>query len=160
MSASSANLLLEHASRSSIEDTFTSVGYSFSADTRESRHDLCSSAELPPYMEYEALPPPEYTLKDEPITLAMYLFKFGFLFPPFWILGMFILSSPLRAPPATDVADEEWLPDKTDAEKQIVLDKIRRAELKWGRRCLIAFVAFTLIVIAAFSVWAALCGYL
>ncbi len=73
---------------------------------------------------------------------------------------MFILSSPLRAPPATDVADEEWLPDKTDAEKQIVLDKIRRAELKWGRRCLIAFVAFTLIVIAAFSVWAALCGYL
>ncbi|KAF8999224.1 hypothetical protein BDZ89DRAFT_1082823 [Hymenopellis radicata] len=160
MSASSSNLSLEYASRSSIEDAFTSVGYSFSAETRESRHDRRISAELPPYLEYEALPPPEYTLKDEPITLAMYLFKFGFLFPPFWILGMFILSSPLRAPPATDAAGEEWLPDKTDAEKQIVLDRIRRAELKWGRRCLVAFVAFTLILVAGFSTWAALCGYL
>ncbi len=29
-------------------------------------------------MEYEASPLPEYTLKDEPVTLAMYVFKFGF----------------------------------------------------------------------------------
>ncbi|KAF9008147.1 hypothetical protein BDZ89DRAFT_1079150 [Hymenopellis radicata] len=138
-------------------DALAAVGYTFSTETRESRHDRRISTELPPYMEYEASPPPKYTLKDEPVTLAMYLFKFGFLFPPFWILGIFILFSPLRAPDATGA----WLPDKTDAEKQVVIDRIRTAEIKWARRCLVALLVVTLFgIVAGVSIWAALRGYL
>ncbi|KAF8207086.1 hypothetical protein K438DRAFT_2013640 [Mycena galopus ATCC 62051] len=75
-----------------VDDFF---GYSFSSSrTRDSRHDRRISAadseslSPPPYMEA-----PEYTVHArEPVTLAMYLFKFGFLFPPFW--NMFCMPVP------------------------------------------------------------------
>lgn len=56
------------------------LGYNFSlSPTRQSRHDHRTSVEMPPsYLESDPAPPPEYTQKDEPVTLAMYLFKFGF----------------------------------------------------------------------------------
>lgn len=60
-----------------IDDFF---GYTLSSSrTHESRHDRSISDVPPPYV--EDLPP--YTRKDEPETLAKYLFKFGFctLFP-------------------------------------------------------------------------------
>ena len=98
-----------------------SFGYTLSTSrSHESRHDRRQSIAdiLPPYSEESAIPLPEYTLHaPEPVTLAMYLFKFGFcmlfffslcipypdqsmtVFPPFWIFGAFVLISPLREPP-------------------------------------------------------------
>ncbi|KAL0060478.1 hypothetical protein AAF712_012711 [Marasmius tenuissimus] len=77
----------------------------------------------------------------EPTTLAKYLFKFGLLFPPFWILGALILITPLRAPDE-DVNDptssHAWLPEKTEAEKAAIISHLRKAELKWAWRCLFA----------------------
>ena len=59
-----------------------SFGYTFSSSrTHESRHDRRQSiADIPPpYLEESGIPLPEYTLHaPEPVTLAMYLFKFGF----------------------------------------------------------------------------------
>ncbi|TFK66904.1 hypothetical protein BDN72DRAFT_771426 [Pluteus cervinus] len=103
---------------------------------------------LPPYAESEE-ELPGYTPKAEPLTIAMYLFKFGFFFPPFWILGVFILFTPLRIPDA--VVDPisgaliPWLPGKTEAERQQTLLEIRRAELKWAKRSLYAILSLVFI---------------
>ena len=52
-------------------------GYTLSSTrTHDSRHDEHNTDILPPYVEESALP--EYTPYAEPVTLAMYLFKFGF----------------------------------------------------------------------------------
>jgi len=86
----------------------------------------------------------------------MYLFKFGFLFPPFWIMGVVILLSPLRAPPAA-TPSAVWLPEKTDAERQVIIERMRTAELKWAKRCLYALVVLVLAAaVIAVAVWAAL----
>jgi hypothetical protein len=59
-------------------------GYAASSRTRDSRHDDDSRQSLagdvpPPYAAEAAIPLPEYTVHaPEPVTLAMYLFKFGF----------------------------------------------------------------------------------
>jgi hypothetical protein len=76
---------------------------------------------------------------------------FGLVFPPFWILGAFILLSPLRAPEAADSADAPsgWLPEKTDAERQAIIDHMRKAELKWAWRCLWALLVITVLGVAA-----------
>ncbi|KAJ7056681.1 hypothetical protein C8F01DRAFT_992878 [Mycena amicta] len=135
-----------------VDDFFASP-----ARTRESRHDQhrLSTAESlapPPYVEC-----PEYTLRaPEPVTLAMYLFKFGFLFPPFWILGVVILLSPLRAPPAGPPS-ASWLPEKTDAERQMIIERMRTAELKWAKRCLYALITLILVgVVVGLAIWATL----
>jgi len=117
----------------------------------------------PSYAEEAAIPLPEYTLHaPEPVTLAMYLFKFGFLFPPFWFFGSIILLSPLREPPFTPTFDSSdpdlesetsttpaWMPEKTAEERQKIIADIRRVELKWARRCLFAFITFVLLVTTA-----------
>lgn len=54
-------------------------------------------------------------------------------------MGAFILVSPLRAPPTSP--SEAWLPEKTEAERQAIIAKMRSAELKWARRCLWALIA-------------------
>jgi hypothetical protein len=102
----------------------------------------------PPYSGEDAELPSYSREAPEPVTLAMFLFKFGFLFPLFWILGAFILVLPLRAPPAR--AEEygtpgAWLPEKTEAERQAIIDRMRSVELKWAKRCLYAL--FTLLVV-------------
>ncbi|KAJ7760738.1 hypothetical protein DFH07DRAFT_867848 [Mycena maculata] len=157
---STAVIHLERSS--SVQNTTNPVddffGYTLvSSQTRDSRHDRRisaaeSTAAPPPYDEA-----PEYTQKvKEPVTLAMYLFKFGFLFPPFWIMGVVILLSPLRAPPAT-TPSAVWLPEKTDAERQIIIDRMRAAELKWAKRCLYALVTLLLAAgVVAVAVWATL----
>ncbi|KAJ7510461.1 hypothetical protein B0H11DRAFT_2183991 [Mycena galericulata] len=152
-----------HVERSStVKNTTNPVddffGYTLaSSRTRDSRHDRrISAAESalapPPYDEA-----PEYTQKPkEPVTLAMYLFKFGFLFPPFWIMGVIILLSPLRAPPAA-TPSAAWLPEKTEAERQVIIDRMRTAELKWAKRCLYALIALVLAaVVVAVAIWATL----
>jgi hypothetical protein len=144
--------------------------------THDSRHDerTQSLADVPPaYAEESAIPLPEYSLHaPEPVTLAMYLFKFGFckffsifqsqaflltafvvVFPPFWFFGAFILLSPLREPPSTSDSIPAWMPEKTEEERQQIIANIREVELKWARRCLWAFVI--LIVLATLSAVAA-----
>ncbi|KAJ6466541.1 hypothetical protein C8R47DRAFT_1153613 [Mycena vitilis] len=144
---------------SSVQSTTNPVddffGYALaSSRTRDSRHDrrisAADSLAPPPYLEA-----PEYTeTAREPDTLAMYLFKFGFLFPPFWIMGVIVLLSPLRAPPAA-TPSAAWLPEKTDAERQVIINRMRTAELKWAKRCLYALTAFVLVaVVVALAIWA------
>ncbi|KAJ6570096.1 hypothetical protein DFH09DRAFT_1246945 [Mycena vulgaris] len=146
---------LQRIPRTPVDDFF---GYTLaSSRTRDSRHDpRISAAESagapPPYVDA-----PEYTqTAREPVTLAMFLFKFGFLFPPFWIMGVIILMSPLRAPPA-ETPSTAWLPEKTEAERQVIIDRMRTAELKWAKRCLYALLAFVLTgVVIGVAVWAIL----
>ncbi|KAJ4480014.1 hypothetical protein J3R30DRAFT_3288342 [Lentinula aciculospora] len=108
---------------------------------------------LPPYLEE----PPAYTSSgsNEPVTLAMYLFKFGFLFPPFWIIGALILLSPLRQPESTP--SSVWLPEKTESEREEIIQKMRKAEVRWAKRCSIALcILLLLVVVGALAVWAVL----
>ncbi|KAF9787870.1 hypothetical protein BJ322DRAFT_587480 [Thelephora terrestris] len=117
--------------------------------TRESRHDIT----LPPYHGEEL---PAYSRWDEeagakePPTLAMYMFKYGFLFPIFWILGSLVLCIPLRAPAG-------WEPTKTAEERAELIAHMRQTEKKWARRCLVALVSFIIIIIivVALAVWSA-----
>ncbi|KIM64916.1 hypothetical protein SCLCIDRAFT_114255 [Scleroderma citrinum Foug A] len=111
---------MSHSESDPVDDFF---GVTRPRATHESRHD--SGSELPAY---DVAP-------REPPTLAMYLFKFGFLFPPFWIMGAIILLSPLKAP-----ADFE--PSKSDAERQELVQLIRSTELKWAKRSAWALLAF------------------
>ncbi|KAK0468995.1 uncharacterized protein EV420DRAFT_1296849 [Desarmillaria tabescens] len=147
-----------HSNRSSLAtmSPVGDLGYNFSlSSTRQSRHDHHrTSVEMPPsYLESDPAPPPEYTQKDEPVTLAMYLFKFGFLFPPFWIMGAFILFSPLHEPSSSP--SDAWLPDKTDAEKEMIISRLRKAEVKWARRSLVAIVLLLVVGVGVgLAVWA------
>ncbi|TFK38466.1 hypothetical protein BDQ12DRAFT_581082, partial [Crucibulum laeve] len=128
-------------------------GYTLSSSrSHESRHDHRISEVLPPYVEESNLP--AYSAYEEPVTLAMYLFKFGFLFPPFWIFGAIILLSPLREPP-TSSESAAWMPEKTEAERQQMIAEIRKVEVKWGRRCLWAIlILFTVALAAGLGIWA------
>ncbi|TFY59900.1 hypothetical protein EVJ58_g5489 [Rhodofomes roseus] len=135
--------------------------------TQDSRHDTMSlpvhhddsGSDAPPPYSYSS-EPPAYTRYVENPTLAMYLFNFGFreyscmlsrshhplltlrslVFPLFWIAGALVLISPLRAP-------QDWELSKTDAERQELIDGMRRTEIKWARRCLIAISALALVVL-------------
>ncbi|KIK76523.1 hypothetical protein PAXRUDRAFT_835342 [Paxillus rubicundulus Ve08.2h10] len=111
--------------------------------TRESRHDslpASSTEDLPPPPYADAsLPAYSVAPNTEPVTLAMYLFRFGFLFPPFWILGAIILLSPLTAP-----ADFE--PSKSEDERQQLVHTMRETEVKWAKRCAIALLAFFVLL--------------
>ncbi|KDQ60414.1 hypothetical protein JAAARDRAFT_32816 [Jaapia argillacea MUCL 33604] len=69
----------------------------------------------------------------------MYLFKYGFLFPPFWLLGAIILFLSLSAP-------SDFHPHKTEQERNEMLDVMRKTEVKWGRRCAVALLVLLLVV--------------
>ncbi|KIY64712.1 hypothetical protein CYLTODRAFT_401521 [Cylindrobasidium torrendii FP15055 ss-10] len=138
---------------------YTLFGHgSFPSADRDGRPLSGASSILPPYARTDsALPPPEYvyTSKGEPVTLAMYMFKFGPFCPLFWIIGAFIYFMPLHAPRMASSAGS-WLPDKTDAEKQVHLELLRKTELKWAKRCAYASVClFSAIGLAiGLAVWA------
>ncbi|OJA18489.1 hypothetical protein AZE42_08004 [Rhizopogon vesiculosus] len=122
-------------------------GVTLTRATRESRHDsYIPPSRVAAVMDAEAPPPyadatelPAYSSTAEPVTLAMYLFKFGFLFPPFWLLGAIILLSPLSAP-----ADFE--PTKSEAERQELVQIMRDAETKWARRSTWALLIFLVAI--------------
>ena len=61
------------------------------------------------------------------------------VFPPFWILGVIILISPLSAP-------ADFHANKPESERQELITIMRKAELKWARRCLFA-LAILLVTI-------------
>ncbi|KAK1216677.1 hypothetical protein PQX77_020690 [Marasmius sp. AFHP31] len=162
---------LTHSSRNPTDGFF---GYTFFSSITDSRHDyrrlsyhsssdidLELGRDLPPPAYVE---PPAYTKSaQEPITLAKCLFKFGFLFPPFWILGAIILFTPLRAPDAdsSTAADPfspdacSWLPEKTESERAAIISRLRKAELVWAWRCLFALLVLICVAIAGgFTAWA------
>ncbi|CDO78005.1 hypothetical protein BN946_scf184664.g2 [Trametes cinnabarina] len=118
--------------------------------TRDSRHDdvraptlVDAEADvesLPPPYEHSIEPPAYSQVSDQP-TLAMYLFKFGFLFPLFWLAGALILFSPLQAP-------SDWEASKPEYERQELIESMRRTEVKWAKRCLVALLITTFMVAA------------
>ncbi|KAG0702185.1 hypothetical protein DFH29DRAFT_805293 [Suillus ampliporus] len=123
-------------------------GVTHTRATRESRHDsYVTPSRISVTMDGDAPPPyadatelPAYSsTPTEPVTLAMYLFKFGFLFPLFWVLGAIILLSPLRAP-----ADFE--PTKSEAERQELVQIMRDAEIKWAKRSAWALLIFLVVI--------------
>ncbi|KAH9835301.1 uncharacterized protein C8Q71DRAFT_858945 [Rhodofomes roseus] len=129
-----------------IDDFFGASSSRSPRGTQDSRHDAVSlpvhhdsDSDAPPPYSYSAQPP-AYTRYAEHPTLAMYLFKFGFLFPLFWIAGALILVSPLRAP-------EDWELSKTEAERQELIESMRGTEVKWAKRCLVAFSVLALVVL-------------
>ncbi|KAF7795066.1 hypothetical protein EIP86_006210 [Pleurotus ostreatoroseus] len=126
-------------------------------DTSDSRHDD-RRASL--HLERDAPPPytpdadvespgalPSYAFVAEPPTLAMRLFKLGFplpsriSFPHPLALGALILLTPLIAP-------VDWEPTKPAKERTELLECMRRAEVKWARRCLVACAVFALVLAA------------
>lgn len=116
--------------------------------THESRHDsyvtpsrisMALDGEAPPPYADVTEPPAYSSTPAEPVTLAMYLFKFGFLFPPFWVLGAIILLSPLKAP-----ADFE--PAKSEDERRELVCIMRDAEVKWAKRSAWALLIFLIVI--------------
>ncbi|EPQ53537.1 hypothetical protein GLOTRDRAFT_45136 [Gloeophyllum trabeum ATCC 11539] len=115
---------------------------------RESRHDSgallpMTEADLPP--PYEILPAYTESRNEEPTTLAKYMFLYGFLFPPFWIIGTLILFLSLSAP-------AEWHAEKPEMERQELLNIMRRTEVRWAKRCAFALVLLLLVVGVAVGV--------
>lgn len=140
-------------------DDFFGISHSRTG-TRDSRHDAYMT---PPPYEAESSDPPAYS---EYPTLAMYLFKFGFrtclsflhgnrselmfclldtVLPLFWVVGAFILFSTLQAP-------VEWETTKSQEERTLLLKELRRVEVKWARRCLIALSIFLSLAAIAITV--------
>jgi len=98
-----------------------------------------SFGKLPTYDEDEA----------EQSTLARFMFLYGFLFPPFWLMGIVILCSELR--PTVD-----WEEGKTEEQKVRLLAEMRLTEVKWAKRCVWALCALILtiaivVVVAIFA---------
>ncbi|KAF9063073.1 hypothetical protein BDP27DRAFT_1232731 [Rhodocollybia butyracea] len=112
------------------------------------RDEIGRTGDTTPYIEE----PPAYSSSgsNEPVTLAMYLFKFGFCdILPFWIVGACILFSPLRQPqPSSGAPSTVWLPEKTPAEREEILQKMRGTEIKWAKRCLIALGIFIILILS------------
>lgn len=145
---------MTHAQSNIVDDFF---GGSTSRHDRPLSGAHSEMAMPPPYAGEDSDLPVYSRTAAEPVTLAMFLFKFGFLFFPFWILGACLLLSPLRAPP-TRVNEEgmpaAWLPEKTEAERQDIIDRMRTVEVKWARRCLWALLVLLLVLsIGALACW-------
>lgn len=94
----------------------------------------------PPYSPYGTSAAPDVYANQEPPTLARFFFLYGFIFFPFWILGILILVSPLRPTP-------DWEDGKTELEREQLLKLLRSTEKKWGYRCLSAFLVLAVAVI-------------
>ncbi|KIY49216.1 hypothetical protein FISHEDRAFT_41162 [Fistulina hepatica ATCC 64428] len=120
-------------------------------DSRHDRHvddeHIDAEEELPAYDEEAALPP-AYSRTYEHPTLARMLFMFGFVFFPAWVMGAFILTTPLAMPPPLEDGTPSWLPEKTEAEREELLASMRRIEVKWAKRCLLALVGFVVFIVA------------
>ncbi|TYJ55217.1 hypothetical protein B9479_004047 [Cryptococcus floricola] len=85
----------------------------------------------------ESLPTYEEESTMEPKTLAKTLWKYGFICPLLWLIGMSIMWIPLR--PVEDEVDAE---KAQKLEEMIVI--LRKTELKYAKRCAWAFCGFSL----------------
>lgn len=63
------------------------------------------------------------------------------MLPLFWIAGALILISPLRAP-------EDWETSKTETEREELIGSMRRTEVKWAKRCLLALAVWAVVSVA------------
>ncbi|KAH9171088.1 hypothetical protein EDB89DRAFT_1974123, partial [Lactarius sanguifluus] len=128
--------------RSAVNTYFAISSPTFSRGTIYSRHDrppapsrLLLPDNLPPPYEYPPLADltsedeearlPSYSEHigpcddDKPFLFAKFLFKYGFVFPPFWFLSILILLIPLTPPPT-------WELDKSPVERATLLRHIPR----------------------------------
>jgi len=89
----------------------------------------CTSLDVPPpFHDLEDDPVPPYQqINQNPETLARYLFRFGFIFPFFWVLGACIIVTKLHPVPYT-------ISGKSPSEQEEELAIIRTTELKWAWR--------------------------
>ncbi|KAF8907968.1 hypothetical protein CPB84DRAFT_1843801 [Gymnopilus junonius] len=104
--------------------------------------------------------PPGYTrgvesLRKEPHTLGRYLFKFGFIFPLFWLLGALMIlypTSPLAqgTPWRPDEAFNVWYNHNilTEEDKMEFAKKMQEIERKWSKRCSMALALFICVCLA------------
>ncbi|CAE6481380.1 unnamed protein product [Rhizoctonia solani] len=106
----------------------------------------------PPYYQ----PAPSYEAVEDPITLASYLFKYGFVFPLFWLVGAFIIISDLHHESTSSSYLESQPPSPTALKdiyelqlKREEMALLRLAELKWAWRCAYAFAIWFALVIVA-----------
>ncbi|KAH9926793.1 uncharacterized protein B0H18DRAFT_1118851 [Fomitopsis serialis] len=125
-----------------VDDFFGASSSRSPRGTQDSRHDAAAlpvhhDDAPPPYSCSSA--PPAYTRYAEHPTLAMYLFKFGFLFPLFWIAGALILIFP-SAPPRTGSS-------RRRSRAGELIENMRGTEIKWAKRCLIALSVLILVVL-------------
>ncbi|KAG6896656.1 hypothetical protein C0992_006855 [Termitomyces sp. T32_za158] len=129
-------------------------GSSLSTYIHESRRDSAADV-LPPYV--EDTPPMYSPTAPEPVTMAEHFFKYGFLFPPFWIFGAWFLWLPLRAPNRHSGVEIPWMADKTELELQCIIGEMRRAEVRWALRCIWALVILILLGMSSgIATWAVL----
>ncbi|KAG2358150.1 hypothetical protein BDR07DRAFT_1418475 [Suillus spraguei] len=98
--------------------------------TRESRHDsyvapnrisMTLDGEAPPPYTSTTEPPAYNSTSAEPVTLAMYLFKFGF-------------------------CPDDFEPTKSENERQELIQIIRDAEIKWAKRSAWALLIFLVVI--------------
>ncbi|KAL1409136.1 hypothetical protein Q8F55_005963 [Vanrija albida] len=80
--------------------------------------------------------------RAEPYTLARTLWRWGWLFPPLWLFGSFLICIPLTVQDAP--SDMEKAPGLGD-----MVAIVRQTELKYARRCRNAFAGFMVLVVAA-----------
>ena len=62
------------------------------------------------------------------------------MFPLFWVAGALILLSPLSAPP-------DWELSKSRIEREELIESMRRTEVKWAKRCLLALSVFVVVAV-------------
>jgi len=123
----------------------------------DSSHDADIAEALPVY---RADIPPGYSHSQhdsgDPMTWPAISFRIGFLFPVFWFIGALTLITPqgslerIFMPWFKDFAPSALLylnTLETEAEKEAYLARMRVAEIKWAKRCLLAF--FLLLCFAA-----------
>ncbi|OXC70183.1 hypothetical protein AYX13_01092 [Cryptococcus neoformans] len=104
------------------------------------RYDMSLSSPTISPMMSEELPTYSKTSKEEPNTLAKVLWKWGFLCPLLWFIGMIIMWIPLKS------TEEEHDPEKAQKlEEMIVI--LRKTELKYAKRCAWAFSGFSVMLI-------------
>ncbi|KAF8273734.1 hypothetical protein EI94DRAFT_1715713 [Lactarius quietus] len=129
--------------RSAVNTYFAISSPTFSRGTLYSRHDRPPAPSRfplpdnipPPYAfpsEDEEARPPSYSEHfgpcndDKPFLLAKFLFKYGFVFPPFWFLSIIILFIPFTLSPTWEL-----------------LRHIRDNERMWAHRSLCAAGVFS-----------------
>ncbi|CAE6419014.1 unnamed protein product [Rhizoctonia solani] len=100
--------------------------------------------------------PPSYELPShlaptpKPQTVARSFFLYGFVFPPFWVIGACILGSKLRpdSQSALEPSPKEIEAGaSSEAHKRAQYNLVRHTELIWARRCLIAAILFVLAIV-------------
>ncbi|CAE6450956.1 unnamed protein product, partial [Rhizoctonia solani] len=118
------------------------------ADRGHSASNSLGIASPPPYEL-----PPHLAPTPKPQTVARTFFLYGFIFPPFWVIGACILGSKLRpdAQPPIEALPKEieagYAGTPSEAYKRAEYKLLRHTELVWARRCLIAAIIFVLAIV-------------